>query len=71
MVFGYVFTFQVLANQAPTGKKSQNTGVSGHFGLGRPLAPRLGWKQKNATGHIETKKREQTPFSSVLIPSLD
>ena len=34
------FTFYVFADGSPTGEKSQNTGVLGHFGLGRPLALR-------------------------------
>ena len=33
-------TVCVLANQTPTGRKSRNAGISGHFGLGRPLALR-------------------------------
>ena len=40
MVLRNFFTFYVLADQTPTGGKSQNTwgGVLDHFGLGRPLA---------------------------------
>ena len=30
--------FSVLADWTPRGRKSQNTGVLGHFGLGQPLA---------------------------------
>ena len=31
------FTLHILADRTPTGGKSQNTGVSGHFGLGRHI----------------------------------
>ena len=53
-----------LADRTPTGGKSQNTGVLGHFGLGRPLALREipGGKQKNTNSHIETEKRETNPL---------
>ena len=45
-----LFTFYVLADRTPTGGKSQNTGVSGHFGLGRRVALREipGGKHKTA-----------------------
>ena len=52
MVVRNFFTFYVLPDQTPRGGKSQNTGISGHFGLARPLALReisgLGRKRKNA-----------------------
>ena len=32
------FTFYVLPEWTPTGGKSQNTDILGHFGLGQPLA---------------------------------
>ena len=59
-----IFTVYVLANWIPTGEKSRNTGVLGHFGLGRPLALREipGGKQENANSHIETEKRETNPL---------
>ena len=40
-----------MPDRNPTGGKSQNTGVLGHFGLGRPLAPReiLGPGRKQKT----------------------
>ena len=40
MVVRNFFTFYVLPDQTPMGGKSHNTGISGHFGLGRPLAQR-------------------------------
>ena len=40
MVSRYLLTFYVWANRTPRGGKSQNMGVLGHFGLGRPLALR-------------------------------
>ena len=40
MVVRNFFTSYVLPDLTPTGGKSQNTGVSGHFGLGRPPALR-------------------------------
>ena len=54
------FTFYALADRTPTGEKSRNTGLLGHFGLGRPLAlgEILSGKQKNTNSHIETEKRE-------------
>ena len=44
------FTFCVLAERTPTGRKSKNTGFLGPFGLGQPLAlgEIPGRKQKNA-----------------------
>ena len=55
MVVSNFFTFYVLPDRTPTGGKPQNTGILGHFGLGRPLAlretPGLGRKQKNAICH--------------------
>ena len=56
MVVRNFFTFYVLAERTPTGGKSQNTGISGHFGLGRPLAlteiPGLGRNRKNVTSRF-------------------
>ena len=50
MVVRNFFTFYLLADRTPMGGKSQNMGVLGHFGLGRPLAlreiPGLGRKRK-------------------------
>ena len=47
------FTFYVLTNRTPTGRKSQNMGSLGHFGPGRPLAlrgiPGPDRKRKNTT----------------------
>ena len=34
------FTLSVLADWTPRGRKSRDTGVLGHFGLGQPLALR-------------------------------
>ena len=52
MVVRNLFTFYGLADETPTGGKSQNTGILGHFGRGRPLAfreiPGLCQKRKNA-----------------------
>ena len=39
MVVRNFLTFYILPDRTPTGGKSQNTGILGHFGLGRPLAP--------------------------------
>ena len=38
MVFRNFFTSYVLPDLIPTSGKTRNMGVSGHFGLGRPLA---------------------------------
>ena len=56
----------------PPGVGNRNTGFFSPFGLGQPLALREipGGKQKTTNSLIETEKRE-TPFSSVLLPSLD
>ena len=45
----HFFTFRVLAEQTPTGGKSQNAGGLSPFGLGLPLAlgEIPGQKQKN------------------------
>ena len=52
MVVHNFLTIYVLPDRTPTGGKLQNTGILGHFGLGRPLAlieiPGLGRKRKNA-----------------------
>ena len=40
MVVRNFFTLYVLADRTPRGGKSQNMGISGHFGPGRPLALR-------------------------------
>ena len=45
MVVRNLFTFYVLPDQTPTGGKSQNTGILGHFGLRRPLAA---WRNPGA-----------------------
>ena len=42
MVFRNLVTFYVLPDQTPMGGKSQNTGILGHLGLGRPLAQGTG-----------------------------
>ena len=57
------FTFFVLTDRTPRGGKSRNTGVLGHFGLGRPLALREipDGKQKTTNSLIETEKREINP----------
>ena len=42
------FMFSVLPERTPKCGESQNTGISGHFGLGRPLALReksWGWAE--------------------------
>ena len=46
-----LFTFYVLAHRTPTGGKSQNKQILGHFGLRRPLALReiLGAGRKRKT----------------------
>ena len=61
---GNFFTLCVLANQTPGGGKLRNTGSSGHFGLGRPLALKeiAGGKQKNGSSHMETEKRKTNPL---------
>ena len=53
------FTSCVLADQTPTGGKSQNTVFLGTFGPGQPSALReiLGQTQKNTNSLIETEKR--------------
>ena len=38
MVVCNFLTFYVLTDRTPTGGKTQNTRIWGHFGLGRPLA---------------------------------
>ena len=52
MVVRNFFTFSVLANRTPTGRKTRNMGFLGHFGLGRPLAfrgiPGTGTKRKTS-----------------------
>ena len=40
MVVGNLFTFYVLPDRTPRGGKLRNTGILGHFGLGRPSALR-------------------------------
>ena len=49
MVVRNFFAFYVLAHRIPRGGKLRNTGILGHFGLGRPSALReimgAGWKQ--------------------------
>ena len=52
-------TFCVLAERIPTGGKSQNTGVLGPFGPGKPLALREipGRTKKNTNSLIETEKK--------------
>ena len=57
-------TFYGLADRTLTGGKSQNTGVLGHFGPGRPLALReiLGGKHKNTNSLMETERRETNPL---------
>ena len=59
-----LFAFYVLADQTPTGGKSGNTGLLGHFGLGRLLALSEipGGKQKNRNTLIETETREANPL---------
>ena len=56
--------FDVLPDRTPTCGKSQNTGILGHFGPGRPLAliEIPGRKQKNTNSLIETEKRETYPL---------
>ena len=58
------FTVYALADRTPTGRKSRNTGVLGHFGLGWPLAlgEVPGGKHKNPNSVIETEKRETNPL---------
>ena len=58
------FTFCVLADQTPTGGKSQSTGFLGPFGLGQPLAliDIPGGKQNNENNHMQTEKRETNPL---------
>ena len=52
MVVRHFVTFYVLTDQTSTGGKTRNTGILGHFGLGRPLAlgeiPSPGQKRKIA-----------------------
>ena len=64
MVVGNLFALCVLAGRTPTGGKSQNTGIVGHFGLGRPLALREipGGKQKTTNSLIGTEKRGTNPL---------
>ena len=64
MVVRNFFTLYVLPDQTPTGGKSQNTGILGHFGLGQPLAlgEIPGGKQKNESSLVETEKRETNPL---------
>ena len=54
-------TFHVLADRTPTSRKSRDTGLLGHFGLGRHTEI-PGGKQKNANSLIETEKREANPL---------
>ena len=46
MVFCNFFTLCVLPDRTPTGWKSQNTGISGHFGLGTERNPGAGPKME-------------------------
>ena len=50
MVVRNFLTFYILPDRTPKGRKSRNTGILGHFDLGRPFAlreiPGLGRKQK-------------------------
>ena len=64
MVVRNFLAFYVLADRTPRGRKSQNTGMLGHFGFGRPLAlgEIPGGKQKNRNSLIETENGETNPF---------
>ena len=61
MVVRNFLTVYVLADQTPTGGKSRNTSIFGHFGLGLGEIPGLGRKWKiaifRALGGPKLKKK--------------
>ena len=52
MVVPNFFTLYVLSDRIPTGRKSQNTGILGHFGLGRP------WRLEKPRAQAENRKAQ-------------
>ena len=61
MVVRNFFTLYILADRTPRGGKSQNTGIVGHFGLGRPLVLRL----KKSRARAENEKKHNFPALGV------